>query len=127
MQWVGQFPPGAARNTALFFVAENLVKGDPALAVQWARQQLPEHDGQTPVLNGVAIGLINADPKESMQWVEQLPPGSARNTALFRVAQALAKNDPAAAVRWAKQYPREKNGNNPVADGAAVGMEEQNP
>lgn len=56
-------------------------------------------------MNTTIPAWVQADPRAAVKFMEELPPGVARDSLRNRIAQLWAAQDPAAALAWAKQLP----------------------
>ncbi len=87
-------------------VISGLADTDLALASQMALEfgaDDPRHAGR--LIRSVANeALRSGGPETASQWVETLPDGAAKGSAMRRVTERYVRDDPQAAAAWAEQF-----------------------
>ncbi|HVU37178.1 MAG TPA: hypothetical protein VHC95_02490, partial [Opitutales bacterium] len=63
--------------------------------------QLPQNKALTDTTGTVARNWLQTDSVAASQWINTLPPGDARDTAVEQIVNTQARNDPAATMNWA--------------------------
>ena len=76
------------------------VEHDPQSATEYARQHASDGLAGASNASMVANALAANDPAGAKAFAESLPPGEARNMAIFDAAMRLSHDDPAGTANW---------------------------
>jgi hypothetical protein len=99
LNWIEKEASPALRAALGPQVAAILSKEDPATAMEWASSHLASA-ALAAATRDIIAEVIKSDAGKARQMVEDLPPGSLRHQAAFKVAESWISSEPAAAVSW---------------------------
>jgi len=105
MQWAQSLPADnmAVRNSAFSNVLRIWSNNDPAGAASYIQQNL----STDPSFSTLATQVVNTwgsyEPQAALTWAQNLPPGSAQNSAMGAAITTLAHSDPQTAWNDAQQ------------------------
>ncbi|HVU37307.1 MAG TPA: hypothetical protein VHC95_03165 [Opitutales bacterium] len=105
LQWAQSLPANnmAVRNSALSNVLKIWSNNDPAGAAAYLQQNL----ATDPSFSTLATQAVNTwggyDAQAALAWAQNLPPGSAQNSALIAAITTLANSDPQTAWNEAQR------------------------
>ncbi len=100
-EWVKKLPPGQGQLRAAQNIVFELAEANPKMAAEFTLSMPAALSQQS--ISGVASRWAAHDLKGAMDWAQQLPEGSGRNSALEGITSTWAQNDPKAAAQWATE------------------------
>ena len=112
----GRLSPEAQGHSAAA-VADNMFRGDPIQARQWA-EGLPAGAAQSAALNKVATNWAGKNEADAAQWLNTLAPGAGRDSAISGFCETVfeGKEDPATALTWALSISDEMDRDDRLTD-----------
>lgn len=96
-EWTKSFPAGHTDNPALRRLAGFLAGNDSGKTVSLLSEETPGGLGNMPEIQLFIIRWAKADPESAKLWAGQLVDGSARDNALYTIAQVLESGNKTAA------------------------------
>ena len=107
LKWLGQLLPESQSKVAST-AASQLAWTNPAAAARWTENIEPD-ENSAPLFGQIAERWAAVDFKATATWINQLPAGTPRDSAVIRYASAVAKVDPAGAAEWAMTTSDERS------------------
>jgi hypothetical protein len=99
LEWADKQQKSYQRSIMLG-ILNSWVENDPHAAVEYARQHASEGPSGASNASMVANALAANDPAGARAFAESLPPGEARDMAIFDAAMRLAHDDPVGTANW---------------------------
>lgn len=88
------------QRSIMLGILNSWVENDPHAAMEYARQHASEGPSGASNASMVANALAANDPAGAKAFAENLPPGEARDMAIFDAAMRLAHDDPVGTANW---------------------------
>lgn len=105
VQWVRSLPPSLQTDHSKAIVAANSVRAHTDQAVALAFE-IQDQNLRKEAFSGMIFNLaFNADPGRARELLERLPPGTASDSSISQVADALKRRDPLEAENFVRTSP----------------------
>jgi hypothetical protein len=92
--------PPAQQSAAACQIARASTKSDPSAAAQWAAKLSEECNVRGHAYSQMLEDWVEGDPAAAGAWLQRLPAGQSRDTAVSTFARRVRDTDPNAARNW---------------------------
>ena len=103
-QWVKTQPPGAARKSAIWWLAYYQVS-NVSESIETAADAWPAGSDRDAALSGMVLFLAQNDPRRALEIARRVSGASARETVFESVASSWSYRDEPAARAWVSSAP----------------------